>query len=155
MDGNFGRGLIDRVIHYNKEIEMMKIANRKSLFTMAFASNCIETEKMLDVDCDLIIAHLEGTVGGTTGAKSSLPFKDMIKKIQEICNTAKNIKPEVFVAAHGGSISTPKDFLEILRNTKDVDGYMGGSTAERLPVETSIKEAVEAFKKIKLFTKKE
>jgi predicted TIM-barrel enzyme len=54
------------------------------------------------------------------------------------------------VTCHGGAMETPQDVQYLLQKTKGLDGYVGGSTAERIPVEKSITEAVRGFKNIQL-----
>ena len=59
-------------------------------------------------------------------------------------------KQETLITCHGGAAVTPQDVQYLLDKTKGLDGYVGGSTAERLPVEKSITAAVRDFKDVKL-----
>ena len=54
------------------------------------------------------------------------------------------------VTCHGGAIETPSDFERFLKLEPRLDGYVGGSSAERFPIETSVVEAARQFKGIKL-----
>jgi predicted TIM-barrel enzyme len=45
---------------------------------------------------------------------------------------------------------TPEDVQYLLDKTTGLDGYVGGSTAERLPVEKSVTAAVKEFKDVKI-----
>jgi predicted TIM-barrel enzyme len=56
----------------------------------------------------------------------------------------------VIVTCHGGATETPEDVKTLLDRVKGLDGYVGGSTAERIPVEKSITEAIKGFKNIRL-----
>jgi predicted TIM-barrel enzyme len=54
------------------------------------------------------------------------------------------------VTCHGGAIETPADFERFLKFEPRLNGYVGGSSAERFPIETSVVEAARQFKSIKL-----
>ncbi len=146
IDGNFRRTLEETGLTYDKEVEMTAIAHQKGLYTTAFCSTPEEALKMLEAGCDNIIAHGGNTSGGTTGSKTVTPLDAMVELVQNIVDAVKGKKPETLVTCHGGATVTPQDVQYLLDNTKGLDGYVGGSTAERLPVEKSITAAVKEFK---------
>jgi predicted TIM-barrel enzyme len=80
---------------------------------------------------------------------------DMSNLIQNIIDRVKKKNPETIVTCHGGAAETPQDINYLLDKVKGLDGYVGGSTAERIPVEKSITEAVRGFKNIQLPKKKQ
>jgi predicted TIM-barrel enzyme len=128
------------------EVEMMAIAHRKGLYTKAFCTTPDEAHKMLDAGIDNIIAHGGNTSGGSIGSETVTALDDMVGLVQNIIDSVKVKKPETLVTCHGGATVTPQDVQYLLDNTKGLDGYVGGSTAERLPVEVSITAAIKAFK---------
>jgi len=150
IDGNFRKTLEETGVTYDKEVEMMAIAHRKGLYTKAFCTTPEETQKMLEAGCDNIIAHGGNTSGGSIGSKSVTPLDGMVNLIQNIIDTVKRKKPDVIVTCHGGATETAQDVKYLLEKVKGLDGYVGGSTAERIPVEKSITEAVRGFKNIQL-----
>jgi len=79
----------------------------------------------------------------------------MVGLVQNIIDLVKSKKSEVIVTCHGGAVETPQDVQYLLEKTMGLDGYVGGSTAERIPVEKSITEAVRGFKNIQLPEKTE
>jgi predicted TIM-barrel enzyme len=150
IDGNFRRTLEETGVTYNKEVEMIGIAHRKGLYTKAFCTTPEEAQKMLEAGCDNIIAHGGNTSGGSIGSKTVTSLDDMSNLIQNIIDRVKKKKPETIVTCHGGAAETPQDINYLLSKVKGLDGYVGGSTAERIPVEKSITEAVRGFKNIAL-----
>jgi predicted TIM-barrel enzyme len=150
IDGNFRRTLEETGLTYDKEVEMIEIAHRKGLYTKAFCTTPEEARKMVDAGCDNIIAHGGNTKGGTIGSKTVTSLDAMVDLVQNIIDTVKEKKFETVVTCHGGATVTPQDVQYLLEKTKELDGYVGGSTAERLPVEKSIAAAVRDFKEIKL-----
>jgi predicted TIM-barrel enzyme len=150
VDGNFRKTLEETGVTYDKEVEMMAIAHRKGLYTKAFCTTPEEAQKMLEAGCDNIIAHGGNTSGGSIGSKTVTSLDGMVNLIQSIIDTVKKKKPDVIVTCHGGATETAQDVKYLLEKVKGLDGYVGGSTAERIPVEKSITEAVRGFKNIQL-----
>lgn len=150
VDGNFRRTLEETGVKYDKEVEMMAIAHGKGLFTKAFCTTPEEALKMLEAGCDNIIVHGGNTSGGSIGSKTVTSVDAMVDLVQRIVDAVKSKKPDVIVTCHGGATETPDDVRYLLSKVKGLDGYVGGSTAERIPVEKSISEAVRGFKAIEL-----
>jgi predicted TIM-barrel enzyme len=149
VDGNFRKALEETGLTFDKEVEMMAIAHRKGLYTKAFCTTPVEALKMLGAGCDNIIAHGGNTSGGSTGSKTATSLDNMVGLVQNMIDAVKGKKPETLVTCHGGATVTPQDVEYLLQKTKGLDGYVGGSTAERLPVEKGITEAARSFKSVK------
>ena len=150
IDGNFRRTLEETGLTFDNEVEMMAIAHQKGLYTKAFCTTPEEALKMVEAGCDNIIAHGGNTSGGSIGSKTATPLDSMVKLVQNIVDAVKGKKPETLLTCHGGAAVTPQDVQYLLDNTRGLDGYVGGSTAERLPVEKSITAAVKSFKNVKI-----
>ena len=152
VDGNFRRTLEETGVTFDKEVDMMAIAHQKGLYTKAFCTTPEEALKMIGAGCDNIIAHGGNTSGGTIGSKTVTPLDAMVILVQDMVDIVKEKKPDTLVTCHGGAVVTPQDVQHLLDQVKGLDGYVGGSTAERLPVEKSITAAVRDFKDAKLRT---
>jgi predicted TIM-barrel enzyme len=150
IDGNFRRTLEETGLTFDKEVEMIGVAHGKGLYTKAFCTTPEEAQKMVEVGCDNIIAHGGNTKGGSIGSKTVTSLDTMVDLVQNIVDTVKEKNPEALVTCHGGAAVSPRDVEYLLEKTKGLHGYVGGSTAERLPVETSITAAVRDFKEVKL-----
>ena len=57
---------------------------------------------------------------------------------------------DLIYTCHGGGIETPGDFAKFLESEPRLDGYVGGSSAERFPIEQSVPATTEGFKAVKL-----
>lgn len=150
VDGNFRLALEETGVSYAREVEMIRLARQKGLFTHAFCSNVEETKMMIEAGCDMVVAHVGNTVGGTIGSKTAMTLDQAVEKIQSICDTAKGLNPEVLVICHGGPIAMPEDVDYVFRHTQNLDGFMGGSSGERFPVERSVTEATQKYKVVAL-----
>jgi len=105
---------------------------------------------MVEAGCDNIIAHGGNTSGGTTGSQTVTPLDSMVELVQNIIDAVKAKNAQILITCHGGATVTPQDVQYLLDKTKGLGGYVGGSTAERLPVEKSITAAVKDFKTTRL-----
>lgn len=148
IDGTFRLTLEETGITYDKEVEMIRLANKKGLFTSAFVTTEDEARKMVKAGCDLIIAHMGNTVGGSIGSKTVISVEKAAEKAQKIIDAARELNSDVFTMVHGGPLAYPEDFSRILKLSKGIQGFFGGSSAERLPVENSVKKAIMAYKAI-------
>ena len=150
VDGNFRRTLEETGLAYDKEVEMIALAHRKGLYTKAFCTTVEEASKMLEAGCDNIIVHGGNTSGGSIGSKTATSLDALVDLIQTILDTVKRKNPQSLVTCHGGAAETPGDVQYLLSKTQGLDGYVGGSTAERLPVEKAITRAIREFKDLQL-----
>ena len=149
IDGKFRTALEETGISYNAEVRMIEYARSLDIFTMAFAFNAAEAEKMVKAGCDVLIPHVGLTTGGSTGAKKSIDMERAVQLTGEMYRVAKSINSEVLVFCHGGPISRPDDVSKVLKEVP-VEGFVGASSTERLPVEEPIKNTMKAFKSIKI-----
>jgi len=151
-DGMFRRNLEETGMGYDLEVEMIRKAHEMDLFTTPYAFNVEEAKKMAEAGADVVVAHMGLTTKGAIGATSALSLEEAPAKVQEICDAAKSVNPDVIVLCHGGPISMPEDAEFVLQRTKGVHGFYGASSMERLPTEIAITEQMKKFKAIR-FTK--
>jgi len=148
-DGLFRQNLEETGMGFGLEVDMIRLAHEKDLFTTPYVFNVDEAKAMANAGADVIVAHLGLTTKGAIGATSAVSLEDAPKKVQELCDAAKGVNPDVITLCHGGPISMPEDAGYVLKNTTGVDGFYGASSMERLPTETAIKEQMEKFKAVK------
>jgi predicted TIM-barrel enzyme len=70
-------------------------------------------------------------------------------KTRAMADAARAVNPNILVLCHGGPISSPSDVEETLKRVS-IDGFVGASSMERLPVEKGIREKTAEFAAIKL-----
>jgi len=132
---------------FAREVEMVKIAKNKDIFTIAYVFNPEDTKEMVEAGVDCICPHMGSTKGGLVGYdKVVLTLDEAVKKIKKIVNVAKSINPDVIVLSHGGPIETPEETKYIYEKLDDVVGFVGASSIERIPVEEAIINIVGKFK---------
>ena len=148
-DGRFRANLEETGMGYGLEVEMIHKAHELDLFTTPYAFNIEEAKAMAEAGADVVVAHMGLTTKGAIGASTALTLEQAPAKVQEICDTAKSVNPNIIVLCHGGPISMPDDAEYVLRNTEGVDGFYGASSVERLPSEIAITEQMKKFKSIR------
>ena len=149
-DGMFRKNLEETGMSYDLEVDMIRKAHEMDLFTTPYAFNVQEAKEMADAGADVVVAHMGLTAKGAIGASTTLSLEDAPAKVQEICDAAKSVNPDVIVLCHGGPISMPEDAEYVLQRTDGVHGFYGASSMERLPTEIAIAEQMKKFKAIRL-----
>ncbi|PAB60513.1 sigma-54-dependent Fis family transcriptional regulator [Anaeromicrobium sediminis] len=145
IDGIFREALEEIGLGYECEVEMMKKAVKKGIFTIAFVFNKEQAAKMANENVDVICTQLGWTSGGDKGVKQRISINEHIKYVDEIIKTVKGINPNIFNMVYGGPINDPEQANEFYEKTGAI-GYIGGSSFERIPTEISIKKTTEKFK---------
>jgi predicted TIM-barrel enzyme len=150
IDGKFRSDLEETSMGFTREVEVLASASRMGLFTKAFCTSSEEALAMAEVGVDNIIVHFGNSSGGTIGSKTVLT-EDAARKRAGAVLDALSVKfSDRIVTCHGGAIQTPADFERFLTLEPRLQGYVGGSSAERFPIETSVVEATRQFKSVKL-----
>ena len=144
IDGNFRATLEATGMGYDKEVDMIGLAHSMDIFTMAYAFTVEEAISMAKAGCDLLLAHVGLTAGGSIGAVKTLTLDESAELIAQMDTAVRIINPEIMVLCHGGPISLPKDAEYILNKVK-CEGFVGASSLERLPVERGIRKMTAAF----------
>ncbi|MCR5175677.1 MAG: phosphoenolpyruvate hydrolase family protein [Anaerovibrio sp.] len=145
IDGNFRNALEQEGSTYNREIATIRLANHLGLFTMAFVTNRDEAEKMLAAGADVICIHLGLTKGGILGAKKYISLGEARKLMSEIFAMCKKKNPEAIRMIYAGPANTLSDMHYLYKNS-DCQGYIGGSTFDRIPIEDSVLGTIKSFK---------
>ena len=146
FDGVIRQNLEETGMGYGLEVDMIGIAHRMGLLTTPYVFNADEAVAMTKAGADVLVAHMGLTTKGSIGAHTSKTLDESVILIQEICDAAKAVNPGVMVICHGGPISEPEDAQYVLSNTRNVVGFFGASSMERLPTEIAITEQVRSFK---------
>jgi predicted TIM-barrel enzyme len=149
-DGLFRRNLEETGMGYGLEVEMIRTAHAMDLLTTPYCFNAAEATAMATAGADIIVAHLGLTTKGSIGASTAVTLEEAPEKVQEIADAAKAARNDVIVLCHGGPISEPSDAEYVLHHTKNVHGFYGASSMERLPVEKAITETMQSYKAINL-----
>jgi len=150
IDGKFRSDLEETGMGFAREVAVLGSASRMGLFTKAFCTSPEEALAMAEVGVDNIIVHFGNSSGGTIGSKTVLEEDIARNRAGAVLDALSDRFSDRIVTCHGGSIESPADFERFLRLEPRLHGYVGGSSAERFPIEASVAEAARQFKSIKL-----
>ena len=149
IDGMFRANLEETGMSYQQEVEMIAAARQMDLLTTPYVFNVQEAEQMTKAGADIIVAHMGLTTSGTIGAKSTKTLDECVGQVQAICEASKSLRSDCLVLCHGGPLADPEDAAYILERCREVDGFYGASSMERLPTELAITQQVRDFMKLK------
>jgi predicted TIM-barrel enzyme len=148
IDGVFRQNLEETGMSFAQEIEVIRLAHEKDLFTTPYVFEAEQAAAMARAGADMIVAHMGLTTGGAIGAGTALTLEKCIPRINAIAQAALSVRADVIVLCHGGPIAEPADATWILNRTQHCHGFFGASSMERLPTEKAIKRQTQDFKQI-------
>ncbi len=148
IDGQFRQNLEETGMGYALEVDMIGAAHRLDLLTTPYVFDVDDARAMTAAGADILVAHMGLTTGGAIGADTARSLDDCVGKIDAIAQAARAVRPEVIMLCHGGPISSPEDAKFILQHCREINGFYGASSMERLPTETAITGVTQAFKNI-------
>jgi predicted TIM-barrel enzyme len=150
IDGKFRSDLEETGMGFAREVDVLRLASSMGLFTKAFCTCANEALAMAEAGVDNIIIHFGNSSGGTIGSKTVLADDAARARAAAILDVLAAKFSSRIVTCHGGSIETPADFERFLQAEPRLHGYVGGSSAERFPIERSVVEATRQFRGIRL-----
>ncbi len=150
IDGKFRMDLEETGMGYAVEVKVLAAAGRMGLFTKAFCTSPEEALAMAEAGVDNIIVHFGNSSGGSIGSKTVMDLDDAAGRAAAVCDALAARYGDRIITCHGGAIETAGDFEALLGREGRLDGYVGGSSAERFPIEKAVPEAAQSFKAVRL-----
>lgn len=130
-------------IGFQKECDLIRAAAAQGMNTLAYVCTNREARMMHAAGAERICVVV-GFTGGGTGVTTNLTLEaaaDLANRVLE------GIPDTVETLIEGGPITSPEDALTVTRLSR-VNGYVAGSTIDRLPLEHAIQEVAKSFKVI-------
>jgi predicted TIM-barrel enzyme len=129
-----------------RDFELVEIAREREYFTICYGYTEEQTIGLAAAGCDVIVPHAGWTTGGLAGAgQSALSLDAACEHVQHLIDLARREHPDVICLSHGGPLAGPEDTRYLYEHT-DAQGFLGASSAERIPVEQAVLDTVKAFK---------
>lgn len=146
IDGKFGAALAEDGASYHKEVRAIAEAHNQGLFTLAFVFSEEQGIQMAKAGADVICFHCGLTSGGALGAKKVLSLDSVINQAKNIFTSCRDIKKNIITMIYGGPVKDLIDIRYIYNNLPELDGYIGGSTFDRITPEDVVTNKAENFK---------
>ncbi|MGH2893352.1 MAG: phosphoenolpyruvate hydrolase family protein [Solirubrobacteraceae bacterium] len=147
-DGQFRADIEHTGMGYGLEVDMIRAARERDILTAPYVFDPEQAAAMAEAGADVLVPHMGLTTGGAIGAEGARTLDDCVQLIQQMCDAAVRVNPDVIVLCHGGPIAEPEDAAYVLERTERVVGFFGASSMERLPTETAMTENMKRFKSI-------
>lgn len=148
IDGVFRANLEETGMGYALEVEAIRRAHELDLLTTPYVFSEDDAVAMTEAGADIIVCHMGLTTKGSIGAKTAKTLDDCVPLIDAWAAAARKVREDVIVLCHGGPIAMPDDAAYVLQRCRQINGFYGASSVERLPTEVAIKQQMEAFKKV-------
>ncbi|PVB62415.1 phosphoenolpyruvate hydrolase family protein [Labrenzia sp. 011] len=130
---------------FSRELDLLRRARARSLVTIAHVTT-LEQARLAALSGVEIVCFVYGwNAGGATGPASRHDLIEAAAIGTELRRTVTRVAPNCMIMLEGGPIEDAADLLQVLQHSK-VDGYIGGSTIDRLPVETAVTNQTLLFK---------
>ncbi|WP_420415339.1 phosphoenolpyruvate hydrolase family protein [Roseibium sp.] len=91
-----------------------------------------------------IVFNYGWNVGGGKSHVADISLEEAAQKAREVTHTIRKINPNMEVYLEGGPILTAEDLHFVIQFAK-IDGYVGGSTIDRFPVQNSVTNQIAEY----------
>ncbi len=150
IDGVFRINLEETGMGFAAEIDCIAAAHELDLLTTPYAFDPEQSKLLAQAGADIVVAHMGLTTKGSIGARTAKTLDDCVRLVTAIALAGKGARNDLLVLCHGGPIASPDDAQYVLERARDVDGFYGASSMERLPTELAIAKQVRDFVGLKL-----
>lgn len=131
------------------EVDLIRMCRKKGYFTIAYAYTESEIQQMIGAGADVVALHVGATSGGSVGWSGALGLDEACRKVEVLYNAAIRENPNGIFLIHGGPFEDPKT-VQYCFDRVPVDGFVGASSVERLPIEKAITDIVKSYKALKI-----
>lgn len=145
FEGHFREALEEEGFGFTQEVQAIALAHQKDMFTVAFVFDVQQAQDMAHAGADMICSHLGFTKGGYLSGRSKLSVHEAVLITQAIFKAAHEISPDIIKMIYGGPVFETTD-LQYMYDHTQADGYIGGSSFERIPSEKAILDITKKFK---------
>lgn len=142
------QALLDREgLGIDRELELMRCAGEKDIFTAAWAADAAEAARFADVGCD-VVGVLAG-IPALTGETREEHLSRVYRHVAQATQAAKAVRPEVIVLVHGGPLNDVETCQRAILES-GADGCATGSGGERIPAEAAVTGITRRYKDMAL-----
>lgn len=128
-----------------QEVQMLRTVQDAGLTAMFYCATRTQARLAADVGIRLVCLNLGWNAGGALGHRRRASLEEVATVARDIGRLIKRINPETRFLLEGGPIATAED-LGRVASLAPIDGYVGGSTIERIPLESSVADQIERFR---------
>lgn len=128
------------------EVAQLRAVQDAGLTAMFYCATRTQARLAADAGLELVCLNLGWNVGGALGHRARRTIEEVALGVREIGRLLKRIDPRTRFLLEGGPVATADDLAALVR-LAPLDGYVGGSTFERMPLEESVADRIERFRR--------
>lgn len=147
LDGRYRRFLEASGWGFERELALLCKAGARGLATLAYVHTREEARRAAAAGVDIVNIDLGWNTGGALGVSTRLRLDEAADIAGRMARAVRRLAPEAICVIEGGPIVHPADADEVCR-AASIDGYVGGSTIDRVPLESAIELITSAFKTV-------
>ena len=146
---HFSRGmrrLLDRAgIGTRAEIALLLKAQSVGGRTLFYCGTRDEARRAAEAGLDAIVFNLGWNIGGADSHTTEISLEEAAQQARALTRLVRGLRPEMEVFLEGGPVLSAEDLNFVIRHA-DIDGYVGGSTIDRFPVQHSVTNQIAEYK---------
>ncbi|MBV9579085.1 MAG: phosphoenolpyruvate hydrolase family protein [Chloroflexi bacterium] len=143
---SWGRARTDVGQGVEREYELIERCRTRDIFTIGMAFSEEHARGLAAAGADVLVARCGLTAGGLSGpSRPLMSLEAAVGYVQEIVEAARGENRDIICLAHGGPLVTADDTQRLYDRT-DVQGFLGESSIERLPIEQGVAQAARDYK---------
>lgn len=147
LDGGYRRFLEAHGFGFARELALLAAARARGLATLAYVHRLEEAELAAAAGVDIVNIDLGWNTGGVLGVDSRLKLGEAADVASSLAGAIRRAAPGTLCTVEGGPIVRPDEADEVCR-AAGIDGYIGGSTIDRVPLESAMELVTAAFKTV-------
>ena len=145
LSGTFRSAVEAAGVGFDREVELLRLARARGLLTLAYVATLGEALKMIEVGVDVITLNFGWSTGGYQGAGLAFGVAEAGDIGRRVIREVRGRSPGTICLLEGGPIVEPEEMRDVCAISR-ADGYIGGSTLDRIPIEMAIEETMAAYK---------
>lgn len=127
------------------EISLLRAVEDAGGKTMFFCGSPQQARDGADAGLSALLFNFGWNLGGALGHRPRYSLEEAALQANEVSRYLKRHRPELKLFLEGGPIAAADD-LGFVSQLADIDGYVGGSTIDRTPIETSIGDQIASYR---------
>lgn len=139
ISGRISKLLEEEGLGYDREIELANRARKIGLDALVYVTSKTQSHAMYNAGATTICVNM-----GFTGLATELNIASAAQSIDRVLEGLPSSLPTLCA---GGPIISPEDAMAVWR-TSNVQGYIAGSSLDRLPIEQTLEEVASGFRVI-------
>ncbi|MET4447493.1 putative TIM-barrel enzyme/transcriptional regulator with AAA-type ATPase domain [Bradyrhizobium sp. GM2.2] len=151
---DYRRSLLEKSgLGYEREIELLVKAAKHGLMAIGYTRSQPEARRMVEAGVEAICINFNLNRPIESGCDPTISLSELAARTSAVARVAQSIDRNTICLMGGGPITKPDELLDICRET-GVQGFIGGSSLDRVPLEMSVLEVTSGFKTIHLLREK-